>query len=281
MAAKKNNHFIPRFMLNAWARTNDLGRFGVDYYDIERSKYLFSEGTGKKAYSFAIVNDGYVPVIGDQRRTNLEDWFSGLEGTLANAIRKFMLNDINYLGDKETYTKFMLAVLSFKFRTQAFVKYCEAFLKSNPDIRQFHDPEKPIGLIVLENVVNATCEALAQYGHCDFQIITAREDKFITGDMPFVENAMDGWDWLILSNKMMLMIRGNNLNHPRIDFLPVTDVLVNLVNQQNAWQARYWIVGDSASQLAKYKGNADNIRPLAIKYDPVTFLTHGFYFDDK
>jgi hypothetical protein len=278
MPEKQLNHFIPRFMLNFWAKKNEQELFGVDVYDIGRAKYLFSDGTGKKAYSFAIEKNGYIPVIEEKRQTNLEDWFSGLEGTLSLAIREFSENEITLFSDPQEYSKFLLAVLSFKYRTQAFVGHVTHYLTDNSDIKVFHDPSKPAKLIALENIINATRDDLAEYGNCDIEIYHSQGAAFIIGDSPYVTDAIDNWDLLILSNKLMLMIRKNNLSSPRFKFLPIEKERVYLVNQLIAGKAHFWIVGETKEQLEQYQEYADQKTALNISYLPQKNLTQGYYF---
>jgi len=279
MPEKQLNHFIPRFMLNYWGKKNEQDRFGVHVYDIERSKFFFSDGTGKKAYSFAIEKNGYVPIIDEERRTNLEDWFSGLEGTLAKAIRQFNAEEISMFDDVKEYQRFLLSVLSFKYRTQAFVNHVTEFLKESIGVREDLDPAKSLEVIVLENIVNATTDDVNTYNFCDFEILhTQDDDSFILGDRPFVSDLFDEWSLLILSNKLVVMLRKNHRHEPRFRFVPAKKDFVHSVNMLIAEQAHYWIVGASEQHLGLYLNEADQKSNIPISYVPPKNLSSGYYF---
>jgi len=281
MPEKQLNHFIPRLMLKHWAKDGGDKRLGVYVYEIVQSRFLFAEARGKKAFSFAIVKNLYIPVIDDVRRTALEDWFSGLEGTLASAIHNFSEGKIPELTDPKEYPKLLMAVFSFKYRTRAFVEHVRDYLTANPDIKNSHDADKTGQLIVLENIINATREDIAYHGNCDFQVCISKNTSFIMGDRPFLEKVMDDWDLLILSDKLLLMIRKNNLNIPRFKFQTISDELVHTTNQLIAEQAYYWIVAESKEQLQKYRQNADQKQQIKISYVPPKHLSSGFYFNGQ
>ncbi|MCY7352234.1 MAG: DUF4238 domain-containing protein, partial [Cytophagaceae bacterium] len=87
MPEKKNNHIIPRCILNEWKIYNGE-RLGVYVFEVGKNDIDFFTSEGKRAYSFDIEKYIYVPKINEERRYGLENLFSSIESTLAQVIRK-------------------------------------------------------------------------------------------------------------------------------------------------------------------------------------------------
>ncbi len=280
MPEKKNNHYIPKLILKHWITKNSENRKGVYVLDTTKDKSYFSSSAGKRAFSFAIENDLYVPKIEDERRVELEDWFGGLESTLAKTILK--LNSASQeplFQSQDEMTKFVLALFSFKHRTKYVIEKHRKYLEENPEklklISGRSDDNKE--LILLENIVNATTHDTIKLSSFEMVVMKSKGKSLIMGDMPFLENIVDGFNFLPLTNKVFIGFRSIGES----SFYKVqepSDELVGSLNSAIASNSRYWIVADNKSQIEKYekelKSNLEN-EPI---YTPITFQMRGSTF---
>jgi hypothetical protein len=279
MPEKQLNHYIPRLILKHWEKPITGNRFGVSVYDIKKQRFFIGESRGRKAYSFAIIKNLYVPVIDDSRRIELEDWFSGLEGTLATAIRGYTDSQLPAFTDLTGVGKFLMAIFSFKYRTRSFIEHVMKFLEDNPTIKTGHDAAKSVLLIALENIINAVRNDVAAHSGCDIMVYKSAMASFIVSDSPYLDNITDGLSLLVLSNKLLLAIKKNNLGHLRFNISPCSDDFVQTSNKLIAEHAQYWLVGESQEHLEPYKTQADQPYHVTIHYSPVDHLATGFYFN--
>lgn len=280
MSEKKNNHFIPKLILKHWVTTNSDNRKGVHVLDTIKNKSYFSSSEGKRGFSFAIGNDLYVPKIEGKRRVELEDWFGGLEATLAKTILKLNSDKKEPLFNSETeMAKFVLALFSFKHRTKYVIDKHRKYLDDNPDKLKLISGRTDDNneLILLENIVNATTHDTIKLSNFEMIVMKSKGKSLIMGDMPFLENIIDSFNFLPLTNKIFIgfrSIKEKSFYH----VLESGDKLVESLNFAIASNSRYWIVADNISQIGKYeeelKSNLDK-EPI---YTPITFPMRGSTF---
>jgi len=277
MPEKKNNHYIPRLILKNWITTNSDKRKGVHVLDTVKNKRYFSSSEGKRGFSFAIGNDLYVPKIEGKRRVELEDWFGGLEATLAKTIVKLRSDKKESLFNSEQeMTKFVLALFSFRHRTKYVIDKHRKYLDENPDklklISGRADDNKE--LILLENIVNATKHDTIKLANFEIVVMKSKGTSLIMGDMPFLENVVNGFNFLPITNKIFIAFRSTseksfyNVEEPG-------DELIESLNFAIASNSRYWIVADNISQIAKYEQELKNNEDNEPTYTPMTFPMRG------
>lgn len=280
MPQKKNNHYIPRLILKHWVTKNSEDRKGVYVLDTAKNKSYFSSSEGKRAFSFAIGNDLYVPKIEDERRVELEEWFGGLESTLAKTILK--LNSTNQkplFQSQDEMTKFVLALFSFKHRTKYVIEKHRKYLEENPDklklISGRTDDNKE--LILLENIVNATTHDTIKLSNFEMVVMKSKGKSLIMGDMPFLENIVDGFNLLPITNRIFIGFRSIR-ESSFYNVQESSDKLVESLNYAIASNSKYWIVADNKIQIEKYgeelKTNMDK-EPI---YTQITFPMRGSTF---
>jgi hypothetical protein len=280
MPEKKNNHYIPKLILKHWVTKNSENRNGVYVLDTVKNRSYFSSSEGKRAFSFAIGNDLYVPKIEDERRVELEDWFGGLELTLDKTILK--LNSANQeplFQSQYEMTKFVLALFSFKHRTRYVIEKHRKYLEENPDklklISERTDYNKE--LILLENIVNATTHDAIKLSNFEMVVMKSKGKSLIMGDMPFLENIVDGFNFLPLTNKVFIGFRSIR-ESSFYDVQESGDKLVESLNYAIASNSKYWIVADNKTQIEKYEEELKaNLEKEPI-YTPITFTMRGSTF---
>jgi len=280
MPEKKFNHYIPRLILKHWVTTNEHNRKGVYVFDTEKNKKYFSEAKGKKGFSFAIGNDLYVPKIEEKRRTELEDWFGGLENTLANTISKIIVSkNAPLFTSQYEMSKFILALFSFKHRTKYVIERNRKYLDENPESLKLisgrldrHNENKD--LILLENIVNATTYDTIQLSSFEMIVMKSEGQSLIYGDMPFLENIIDGFNILPLTNKVFIgfrSIRGKSFYQT----INCDEKMVESLNVAIALNSAKWIIADNQTQIEKYKEYLKKNLDVDSIYTPAKFPFRG------
>lgn len=280
MAEKKLNHYIPRLILKNWVTTNDENRKGVYVFDTKKNKSYFSEAEGKRAFSFAIGNDLYVPKINDERRLELEDWFGGLENTSANAIRKIASNENEPLfSNRDETVKFAMALMSFKYRTKFVIEKMSSYLEENPEylklIRSRLDNNKE--LIILEHIVNATTHATLELSHFEMIAWKSNNKSLIFGDVPFLDNVADGYSFMPITNKIFISLR-SIMGESRYTILECEDEMIHSLNLAIASNSVNWIIADNISQIEEYEPELKNNIDRGFVYTPLKFPMRGSTF---
>ena len=222
-----------------------------------------------------------MPKIEEKRRFELEDWFGGLETILSKTILKLNAENKKPLFNSETeMAKFVLALFSFKHRTKYVIDNTEKYLNENPDKLKLISgrTDNNEELILLENIVNATTHDTMKLSNFEMIVMKSKGKTLIMGDMPFLENITEGFNFLPLTNKIFIgfrSIKEKSFYHIQ----EAEDKLVESLNFAIASNSRHWIVADNISQLDKYeeelKGNLDK-DPI---YTPITFPMRGNTFD--
>lgn len=277
MPEKKNNHYIPKLILKHWITSNSQNRKGVYVYDTEKNRSYFSESEGKRGFSFAIGNDLYIPKVNEKRRLELENWFGGLEKTLDKTILKLNSekNEPLFTSQYEV-AKFILALCSFKHRTRYVIEKNRKFLDENPDkiklISGRTDENKE--LILLENIVNATNHDAIKLSNFEMIVMRSKNKSLILGDMPFLEDVVDGFNFLPITNKIFVGFRSTK-EESFYNIQECSDELVESINFAIASNSKYWIVADNINQIRIYEEELKNNSEKESIYTPINFPMNG------
>jgi len=280
MPEKKNNHYIPKSILKYWVTKNEKNKKGVYVFDLKKNKSYFSEPFGRRAFSFAIENDIYVPVIEGKRRLELEEWFAGLENTLAITVKKIESDTNSTLfKSKKEMDKFILALFSFKHRTKYVVKNIEKYLKNNPKYLKLITGKKDNSseVILLENIVNAINHDAIKLSRFEMIIMKSKENSFIYGDLPFLENIIDGYNFMPLTNKILIAFRSTKEKSFYKKY-ECENKMVESINFAIASNSENWIVADNLNQIIKYQSELKTKTDDETVYVPFNFALNGNYF---
>lgn len=278
LSKKKNNHYAPQSLLRKW-QTFEGNRWGVHVYDLIKSRYSFSCSSGSGAFSFASKNYLYVPEVEGARKTNVEDWFCGIESTLASAINRIEKEDQAPLfREAEDLMKFIFAIISFKHRNEYNLTNIRKKLDGNNEL-QFKVSgiaNRDLNLIVLENMINACYEDFYKYSQFELIIFSTSDDKsLIYCDRPFIEDVVDGYSFLPLTNKKFIAIRPT-LYQSTYTREKSSDQFTDSLNFAIAGQSRYWIMADSRELLDNYIEEAKSTcAEVEAVYKPIRYLKEG------
>lgn len=280
MPIKQNNHFVPSLILKHWVTLNQDNRKGVYVLDAEKNKKYFSESEGKKRFSFAIATDLYVPIIDGERRVELEDWFGGLEGVLDRTIRKLKSDKKGPLFDSNSeMTKFVLALLSFKHRSKYILEKNREYLEKNPSQIKLigGEDQSNLKLSLLENIVNSTTYDLVKLSNFKMVVMKSKGDSLIIGDLPFIEDSIDGFNFLPLTNKIFIGIK-SVIGKSYYEEGECDNKMVDSLNYAIASNSRYWMVADNIAQIEKYEEEFKNNLDSESIYIPIDFPMQGGRF---
>ena len=88
----------------------------------------------------------------------------------------------------------------------------------------------------------------------NFEMIVMRSkgNSLIYGDMPFLENIIDGFNFLPLTNKIFIAFRPTG-SKSFYKFKECDDKMVDSLNFAIASNSRYWIAADNSDQIEKYE----------------------------
>jgi hypothetical protein len=176
-------------------------------------------------------------------------------------------------------TKFLAALFSFKHRTKYVIENHSKFLEENPDklklISGRTDDNKE--LILLENIVNATTHDTIKLSNFEMVVMKSKGKSLIMGDMPFLENIVDGFNFLPLTNKIFIGFRSIK-EKSFYNVQESGDELVESLNYAIASNSKYWIVADNISQIGKYEEELKTNFEKEPIYTPITFPMKGSTF---
>jgi len=270
---KKNNHIIPKALLKQW-KTFNQNRYGVYCYEIETKSSIFSASDGKRGYSFAIEEDFYVPTIENERKLNVENWFSGLEHTLAIAIERLNRGTEGPIcRNRQDFTKFSMALLSLKHRTKYHVEQVIKYLNNNPSTKKLVEASenRSVHLVSLENIVNAITEEAIEYANYEMIVFRNLTGNLIIGDQPFMAEVIDGYNFVTLSPNYFVAFRKSK--NSAFTYIPGEEGMIDMLNKYMAKAARHWIVAKNEETLAKYIEEASQTKDeLTPDFQPIKYM---------
>jgi hypothetical protein len=255
----KINHTVPCCLLSQW-ETFDFGRYGVHQYDMGRKKINFASSRRKGRFSFAAINNFYVPTIDNRRRLEIEKWFGDMENLLRPAIKKIAQGTEGILvQSRQDASKLMRALFSLRHRTESAVNGNRYYFNENPQVRKLMNvsEERDLNLVVLENMVNATLHDAIDYAH--FRIIIFRNNAgdLILGDQPFLGDILkDNIQFIVLSPYFFVAIQ-KETEGGYFHYVDAPAEIISGINEHIARHARRWIVARKRETLESVLPFAD------------------------
>ncbi len=241
---KKNNHYVPRCLIKRWITNN--GKYnGVFFLDIKAKSIDFSGSIGKKAFSFASVDNLYILSYDNNRLLNLENWFDGLENSLSKFIDKSTKFETDlFKNDYGQLNKLMMSLVSFEFRSRYFFEKSIEYLKGDNEIKlDFNSKNRTI----LENVVNGTTDYVN--GQFPVELTIWNTDlPMLLCDRPLLLDKIDGYSFFPLTPNTLLTFKKTS-GISSICYQRLNNELVHKFNDLIIQNARDWIVANSKDQL--------------------------------
>jgi hypothetical protein len=113
----------------------------------------------------------------------------------------------------------------------------------------------------------------------NFEMIVMRSkgNSLIYGDMPFLENIIDGFNFLPLTNKIFIAFRPTG-SKSFYKFKECDDKMVDSLNFAIASNSRYWIAADNGDQIEKYERELKNNEDKEPFITPIKFPMSGSTF---
>lgn len=252
MAEYKKNHYIPRVILKNWVTTGPQYE-GVHVFEIDANKFSFSASKGSSGFSFAIVNDLYVPILEGGRVVSAEKWLSGLEGTIGSVLPMVLAGgDIQY-ASPSTALKFVMGLLSLEFRAEYILDRFKETLEKDLDVRSFlglHS-DRTVHQIIVENIVNSVDEYARRLLPVRMTILQTNTSEFIVTDRPVVDEQYVGQRIIVVAPSIAIALE-QGAPPFSYQYSPVKDDLVHSINIALATNARSWIAGTSEEIVKKY-----------------------------
>lgn len=271
---KKNNHYVPKCLLKRWSLNNGIYD-GVFVLNCSSKTIDFSSAKGNKAFSFASINNLYILDKDNDRYTNLEDWFSGIEGVLSLFIDKVTRKETALFKDHAQLYKLLMGLLSFNFRSRYFFQEGEKYIDSNPQIKsQF--VERSSLQILLENVVNATTDKVNQMFPVEF-IVCNSTVPLLVCDRPLLYDVFDDYSFIPLSPYLLLSFRKAQ-GQSTIIYQAIDDNLANSFNSQIIEAARDWIVSTNKEELEIIMESKDFEYSDEVIFEEFKTLIHGYEY---
>ncbi|MEM9454550.1 MAG: hypothetical protein AAGF11_10250 [Myxococcota bacterium] len=255
MTEYKKNHTLPKMMLKYWV---DPGapHESTHVYDIRKKKKFLSTGRGKTAFSFAIQNDLHIPRIEGNRATALEQWFSNLEGSLADFIRQAHNMKVPFSFRTNTgFTKAIMGLVALEYRSRYNLDLIQKQLWN--DSRLLSDLTSGDGTepkrATLENLIHLVTERATAIRPTKFEFLHAPADiSWITCDRPCLDLTWESAPakLVVLTNKTIAIYQQSSCAEDIIRHTTLEDhKAVEATNRDIALNARDWIVADSACLL--------------------------------
>ncbi len=248
---KQNNHYIPKCLIKRWKTSNNKND-GVYVLDLKSKTIDFNKSTGRKAFSFASVNDLYILTEDNDRNINLENWFDGLENSLSLFIDKVNRKETNLFKNIGHLNKLIMCLVSFEFRSRYFFEKSLEYLDDNEELRKEFNDKSSIQ-IILENVVNGTTDYTNHFFPVEF-IIWESSVSILLCDRPLLFEIIDGVSFFPLTPKLLLSFK-KTTDKTTINYQIADDVLISRFNQMIIEKARDWIVSNEKDKLEYIKNH--------------------------
>ena len=285
MPEYKKNHTIPRFMLEYWIDVNTEHK-GVHVYDVNSQRYYISTSQGRKAFSFAIINNLYIHDSYNKRAVGLEKWFSQQEQALSTLISQaHKRQTIQPISSMES-TKLLMALTGLEYRSNYVLKKLLEAIENNEIDREkiSANPERPSKQLLLENIVHLVTEQHLKFIPTEMFIAFAPENcNFLLSDRPFINYEELEYRFVVLTNKIVLGYRRSTQD--TIDYIDLRKDFFELINEKIAFNAREWLIACSEKELKKYstvfntKDWEQSVKEDKVIFKPIKFLCGGWTID--
>lgn len=272
---KKNNHYIPKCLLKRWITNN--GKYdGVNVLNINARTIDFSNSNGKKAFSFASIDNLYVLSKENERLINLENWFDGLENSLSIFIDKVSKNDSDLFNNLGHLNKLLMSLVSFEFRSRYFFEKGIEFLDNNPLIKSGFK-EKSSFQIVLENVVNATTDNTNLLFPVELTIWKS-DIPLLICDRPLMFKIVDDYSFFPLTPNLMLSFIKTK-SQSSINYQNIDEKFAVSFNNMIIENARDWIVSTDRNVLEELISRKDfGQYNDTVTFDKIKTLIQGYEY---
>jgi len=251
----RKNHYIPKFMLKYWLVEQD-GFRGVHVYRVADGTSSFDR-VGRNArnpFSFAIVEDLYVPIIEGQRAIAMEKgWFNGLEHAMAEVIRQAHDGEPIALTKHDVMSRLKMGLLALHMRPRAIIELVSDVVDADPRLRAAisANPERSTHRIVLENLIHMVTELTNLHPFVDYIFLLGEPGTFIIGDRPCFSTGELG-RFAVLTDRVAVQFSPSRTHCDRYKYVDAPDGMVDLINERMALQARDWLVAGSSDTLVRY-----------------------------
>ncbi|MGE3682323.1 MAG: DUF4238 domain-containing protein [Bdellovibrionales bacterium] len=287
MPEYKKNHYIPKVLLKNWVVSGATYE-GVHVFEIEPKKFSFSASRGGSGFSFAIINDLYVPILEGERIVDAEKWLSGLEGSIGKILPMLLAStDIRYESHLEA-VKFVMGLLSLQYRSEYILSRVRETVATDPDAQQFlglHSG-RTVDQIVVENIVNSVDEFLREMAPVKMRIFQPTSGEFIVSDRPVLDEDYVGERIVVVAPKVAIAL-SKGTQPFEYQYVPINEDFTHQINDLVATQARSWIAGSSEMLVQKYSAVVESEKWLKMKNSekvhmrPFKQLSQGWEFQKK
>lgn len=287
MAEYKKNHYIPKVILKNWVVAGPTYE-GVHVFEIDSKKFSFSASKGSSGFSFAIVNDLYVPILEGERIVDAEKWLSGLEGSIGKTLPMLLAGtDVRYDSQLEA-VKFVMGLLSLQYRSEYALNRFRETVAIDPDAQKFlglHS-NRTVDQIVVENIVNSVDEFLREMAPVKMRIFQPTSGEFIITDRPVIDEDYVGERIVVVAPKTAIAL-SKGTQPFAYQYIPINEEFTQQINDLIATQARSWIASGSEALVKKYSAvvgsekwtkmrDSEKVRLLSFKQ-----LSQGWEFQKK
>lgn len=273
-------------MLDYWS-SRPAGRSyaGVWVYEVAKKKKYFANGQGPSAYSFAISEDLYVPVVAGERVTAQERWHGSLEGRLAAVAKQVHERMDPLLLQPEDAFKLPMALFALEARSPYNIQRLEEALKARPELlsRLATRPGVSLHHLVLENLVNYADELARRHSPPAMEFVFSDADSVLLCDRPYFNHRELSHRFFALTSRVHLALRVGGGPWPfTYRYLDAQPEFVDLMNNRIALSAREWIAAKEEALLDRYieVANSDEwkegVRSEKVGVEAVTQLTNGW-----
>lgn len=240
----KHNHYIPSCIINSWCIEGPKYK-GVHVYEILKKKKKFSCGEGQRKYSFAIVDNIYIPEINNKRANSVERWFQSHENNLSyliNSINNDKIGNANITD--ENFIKIIKAIIGLEYRSGYVLDKTRKKILSLNILRDNYD----IKIATLENMIDTITEITYSFLPAHIMITHLQNKELLLSDRPVV----DGGDFKIAVVGKKLMVQIFKSSNPLIIYKKEDPDFVDIINQHIVKNAREWLVVGNEKLLDKY-----------------------------
>lgn len=252
MAEYKKNHYIPKVILKNWV-TQGPTYDGINAFDIETKKIIFSAAKGSSGFSFAIANDLYVPILDGERIVDAEKWLSGLEGAIGAILPNIISGkDIQYPNHMDA-VKFLMGLLSLQYRSEYDLSKFRDAVAGDAEVQKFLGLhlDRTVDQVVVENIVNSVGETMRSITPTKMRIFQPSSGEFIITDRPVIPENYVGERIIVVAPKVAIAL-SKGVPPFGYQYVPIDESMVETINDLLATQARSWIAGGSQTIVQKY-----------------------------
>lgn|GEM_PF-2664139 len=287
MAEYKKNHYMPKVILKNWV-VPGASYEGVHVYEIDQKKFSFSASKGGSGFSFAIVNDLYVPILEGERVVDAEKWLSGLESAIGSVLPTILSGGEIKYSDHMMAVKFVMGLLSLQYRSEYVLSRFREAVEKDPEVQAFlglHS-DRTVDQVVVENIVNSVDDFFRQLLPVKMRIFQPTSGEFIVTDRPVIPEDYVGERIIVVAPKVAIAL---SKGPPPFGFqyVPIDQGFVETINDILATQARSWIAGSSDEIVKKYTAVVGNEKWTKMKDSekvetlPFKQLSQGWEFKKK